>query len=271
MPQKSVFCGWNADMRFITAIHTDIGIKKKTNQDSVLLLEADTDYGRVVLACVCDGMGGLAKGEVASAALVRAYSDWFYNSFPAILYSGCKPEDVRSGLEQILQDMGKKIMNYGRSCGVSLGSTAVALLICGNRYYVSNVGDSRCYLISDGLHQITKDQTFIQREIDCGRLTPEEAAVHPQRNVLLQCIGASDFIAPDFFEGEYVPGQAFLLCSDGFRHLVSSEEFYNVLEPSKLTDEERIKAVLTDLTELNKSRREEDNISSLVVKTEQEN
>lgn len=64
-------------MNFITEAHTDVGIKKKTNQDSVLILEADTEYGNIALAAICDGMGGLANGEVASASLVKAYAAWF--------------------------------------------------------------------------------------------------------------------------------------------------------------------------------------------------
>ena len=72
-------------MGFLSIVHSDVGIKKNTNQDSVLIKEAVTDYGEVFLAVVCDGMGGLAKGEVASAALIRAFSDWFENRFPLFL------------------------------------------------------------------------------------------------------------------------------------------------------------------------------------------
>ena len=69
-------------MEFLTAMHTDIGIKKNTNQDSALILEADTDFGKILLAVICDGMGGLAKGEVASSALITMLSNWFENDLP---------------------------------------------------------------------------------------------------------------------------------------------------------------------------------------------
>ena len=80
-------------MEFLSAVHTDKGIKKNTNQDSVLIKEAVTDHGKVFFAAVCDGMGGLAKGEVASATLVRAFSDWFENRFRC----SCTRRGLRTG------------------------------------------------------------------------------------------------------------------------------------------------------------------------------
>lgn len=253
-------------MKFSVALHTDIGIKKKTNQDSALVLEAETDFGNVILACICDGMGGLAKGEVASAALINSYCEWFYHTLPEIIYTDLTAASIRKSLEQILYDMCIKIMDYGKKCGVNLGSTAVALLILGGKYYISTVGDSRAYLLTDNIYQITKDQTFVQREIDMGRLTPEQAEVHPQRNVLLQCIGASDFIVPDFYEGEAVEGSQFMLCSDGFRHVVTPEELYERLKTENTPNAAAMKRALEEITELDKSRYEDDNITALMVR-----
>lgn len=253
-------------MNYVAALHTDIGIKKKTNQDSALILEAKTGKGNVLLACVCDGMGGLAKGEVASAALINAYKVWFYRQLPGLVYSNAGSEDIRQSMESVLYDMSIKIMDYGRACGVNLGTTAAALLIIGDRYYISIVGDSRVYLISDNFYQLTKDQTYVQREMDLGRLTPEEAAVHPQRNVLLQCIGASDFILPDFYEGQAVANTQFMICSDGFRHLITPAEFYEKLRIENTPDTRSMKVALEELTELDKARHEDDNITSLMIR-----
>ena len=104
--------------------------------------------------------------------------------------------------------------------------------------------------------------------MDLGRMTYEEAMVDPQRNVLLQCIGASDIVEPDFYEGQLIAGQEFLICSDGFRHIISPEEIYNALYPPMMTDEDVIKDGLRKLTELNKARLEVDNITSVLIKTE---
>ena len=148
-----------------------------------------------------------------------------------------------------------------------MGTTIVAMLIMNDHYYLMNVGDSRAYLLADQLYQLTKDQTFVQYEIDAGRLTEEEAKYHPQRNVLLQCVGASEVVTPDFYEGPVYPDTVFMLCSDGFRHIITPEEIYQYLNPSVLVDENVMKNNAVYLTELNKQRREVDNISVALIRT----
>lgn len=254
-------------MNFLTAAHTDVGLKKKTNQDSVLVLQAQTDVGQVLLAAICDGMGGLAKGEVASAAMVRALDAWFRGRLPALLSTDLTTDILCLEWNQLVQNTASRIADYGASLRADLGTTAAAFLAVGNTYYIMNVGDSRVYLINDGLFQITKDQTFVQQEVDQGRMTPEQAAVDPQRNVLLQCIGASRIVQPDFFSGTICEGQVYLLCCDGFRHVLHPNEIWQALHPSVLNSSDDIQAALVHLTELNKARREEDNISAIAIRT----
>lgn len=253
-------------MNYLTAVHTDVGIKKATNQDSLFLETAATDYGRVVLAVICDGMGGLAKGEVASAVLVRDFADWFHRVFPGLLYGGLTPETVKESWERLILDTNQKITEYGLNLHVSLGTTVTALLLVDGTYFIINVGDSRAYLLDGGMNQLTVDQTFVQREVDMGRMTPEEARVSPQRNVLLQCVGASGVIEPDFYVGQYRQDQVLMLCSDGFRHVISPSEFYERLNPAVLTTEERMKESAVYFTELNKARNETDNISVILIR-----
>lgn len=254
-------------MRFLTALHTDVGIKKKNNQDSALLMEAETEKGNVLFTVICDGMGGLAKGELASATVIRAFSDWFEKTFPEVLYNGLADETLKRSMEDVIHNMNSKISSYGRELGINLGTTVVALIIIEDKFYCINVGDSRCYHITNEFSQITKDHSYVQREIDMGRMTQEEAKNHPQRNVLLQCVGASDYIVPDFFEGKVKENEVFMLCSDGFRHVISTEEFVKYLNPTLLQDKKQIEEVAEQLTELNKNRREEDNISVILVRT----
>ena len=228
-------------MGFLSVVHSDRGIKKNTNQDSVLIKEASTDYGDVMLAVVCDGMGGLAKGEVASAALIKAFSMWF--------------------------DVNQRIADHGKISHIAMGTTAAVLLMAEGKYYTMNVGDSRVYKIDgQGMTQLTKDQTFVQKEIAAGRMTPDEARVHPQRNVLLQCVGASEVIIPEFTQGEYKSGEVYMLCSDGFRHVITEEEFYKLIDPEKMETERALKDAAVYCTELNKSRQEKDNISVILLK-----
>lgn len=255
-------------MNFKLSAHTDKGIKKSTNQDAVLMKVARTDYGKVLMAAICDGMGGLAKGEVASAALVRMLSGWFEKEFPELLYRGITMEALKKSLETLIYSANDKISSYGHSLRVDMGTTMVLLLIVDHVYYIANVGDSRVYLLRDELQQITRDQTFIQKEMDEGRMTWDEARRDPRRNVLLQCVGASAEIVPDFYTGQVLPGSMFMLCSDGFRHVVSAEELYEYLTPYKLFNEDMMKESLTYLTELNKYRKETDNISAALVRAD---
>ena len=259
-------------MGFLSVVHSDRGIKKNTNQDSVLIKEASTDYGDVMLAVVCDGMGGLAKGEVASAALIKAFSMWFEVQFPELLYrrrtaDGINRMELENEINKLILDVNQRIADHGKISHIAMGTTAAVLLMAEGKYYTMNVGDSRVYKIDgQGMTQLTKDQTFVQKEIDAGRMTPDEARVHPQRNVLLQCVGASEVIIPEFTQGEYKSGEVYMLCSDGFRHVITEEEVYKLIDPEKMATERALKDAAVYCTELNKSRQEKDNISVVLLK-----
>lgn len=254
-------------MNFLTAFHTDVGIKKKTNQDSLLIHQAQTDSGNVLLAVICDGMGGLAKGEVASACMIHAFSDWFRLELPGMLSAGLQPEALRSSWEMLVSNVNQKITDYSDRYNVSMGTTCTALLIVNETYYIMNIGDSRIYLISENIYQLTKDQTYVQREMDAGRMTYEQSLVDPQRNVLLQCVGASPVIEPDFFMGDVKINQSYMLCCDGFRHVIHANEFYSYLNPASNTDPGTMQQNLIYLTELNKQRMETDNITAVLIRT----
>ena len=202
-----------------------------------------------------------------------ASSRWFEEDFPFILYKDREEEKMdhnalQKSWNQLVDGINEKIMEYGASCQAPCGTTLAALLLARGCYYIINVGDSRVYLLRDEMFSLTKDQTFVQREIDEGRMTPEEAAVHPQKNVLLQCIGASPVVVPDFFEGVYEAGDVFLLCTDGFRHVVTQDEFMKIIKPRSLSSEQEMKDAAVYCTELNKQRRENDNISVIITKVE---
>ena len=254
-------------MNFLTAFHTDVGIKKKTNQDSLLIHQAQTDFGNVLLGVICDGMGGLAKGEVASACMIRAFSEWFKTELPCMLSAGLQPEALRTSWEQLVSDVDRKITDYSDRYNVSMGTTCAAILFVNDTYYIMNIGDSRIYLISENIYQLTKDQTYVQREMDAGRMTYEESLTDPQRNVLLQCVGASPVIEPDFFIGDVKINQCYMICCDGFRHVIDAQEFFSVLNPATNNDAGTMQNNLVYLTELNKKRMETDNITAVLIRT----
>ena len=131
---------------------------------------------------------------------------------------------------------------------------------------IAHVGDSRIYKITNKIEQLTEDQTYVAREIKLGRMTPQQAAVDPQRNMLLQCVGASTVVDPAFYYGNVTPGDVFVLCSDGFRHVISDEEIFENLNYSNIPEIKNMQDNSKYLIELNKRRNERDNISVAVLK-----
>lgn len=254
-------------MDFMIAAHSDVGIKKHTNQDSLLVKIAQTSLGKACLCVVCDGMGGLSKGELASAAVVRVFDYWFEHTLPELIAAGFNADELKLQWDNIALEQNQVLAAHASRSGTRMGTTIVALLIINQEYFIMNVGDSRAYLLGQQLSLLTKDQTFVQYEIDMGRMTWEQALNHPQRNVLLQCVGASDVVAPDFYRGQVFPDMTFVLCSDGFRHVVSPDEIYAYLNPEVAYNERTMKENAVALTELNKQRMEVDNISVAVIRT----
>ena len=256
-------------MNFIVSATTDIGLTKSTNQDSYNVRVFSTKQGKVVLAVLCDGMGGLAKGEVASASLVNAFCKWADNKLPILCESEITDSDIRADWVGIATEYNEKIKLYGKKCGLSsgLGTTVTALLLTENRYYIINVGDTRAYEITDSVAILTKDQTVVAREVELGNLTLEEAETDSRRSVLLQCIGASDDVYPDMFFGDTKLNATYMLCSDGFRHEITNEEIYNFLNPNVMVDADGMKHNMESLIELNKQRQERDNISVITIRT----
>jgi PPM family protein phosphatase len=253
-------------MEVLTAAYSDIGIKKATNQDSLCIKVADTSLGKVVLAVICDGMGGLAKGEVASASVIHAFSEWFEQELPQQLGDGNRDE-IRYRWDRIIKEQNQRIAEYGRKIGIQLGTTVTALLIIDSTFMlIGHVGDSRVYRLDQNLEILTEDQTVVGREVRRGTLTPEQAKLDPRRNVLLQCIGASKLVEPQFMAGTPKRGEVYMLCSDGFRHMLSEAEIYHAFSPAALRDEAIMEQKAKELVELNKQRQETDNITVVLVK-----
>ena len=259
-------------MHFLTALHTDIGTRRKTNQDAMVILQAETEEGNILFAAVCDGVGGLVRGEVASAAMVHAFAGWFENELPALVRregeNGRWLEEEKLWKQWLilLEETGRSIEEYGRSIHSALGTTAAGVLLTGSDYYTLNVGDSRVYLLADTVYQLTRDQTFVQREIDAGRMTCAEGLTDPRRNVLLQCVGAGRSVRPVFGHGKTGPGHVFMLCSDGFCRVTAPEEFYRAFHATEMTEENIMKERLVEMTRLNMERGEEDNISAILIR-----
>ena len=257
-------------MEYVAAYHTDVGISKKTNQDSLAIKVAETADGIVCFSIVCDGMGGLAKGELASKEVIEAFTEWYETVLLSDIENGRFDEDrLIAQWNEIIQFQNKRLGAYGQKNQLQLGTTVSAILIYKDQYYIVHVGDSRIYQLTDKSKQLTKDQTLIQREMDAGRLSPEMAKVDPRRSILLQCVGASPIAEPEFTKGEVKSGATYLLCSDGFRHKISEEEMLIQIGPMNARNEGAMHHGCIVLTELVKQRKETDNITVVLIRAEE--
>ena len=179
---------------------SDVGRVRKDNQDS--------GYAGPWLLTVCDGVGGAARGDIASSTAVQQLRrlDVEPGSDPVSLVAGA--------LHRAHDRLGELVEADPSLNGTS--TTATVALFDGGQLAVGHVGDTRAYLFRDGeLSQLTKDHTFVQSLIDEGRITEEESRVHPHRNLILKALDGVHEAEPDLFTVELRPGDRVLLCSDG--------------------------------------------------------
>lgn len=256
-------------MGFQYAKISDKGIAKSINQDSCMAIEASTMYGQVFLGAVCDGMGGLEQGEVASKIMTNELESWFNEDLPYFI----EDHESENGKRNILLSLNRAanranltIAEYAKKNGIRCGTTATVLLVIDDSYFVMNVGDSRAYLFRNRLFRLTKDQTVVQKKIESGEITDKEAESDKQRSVLLQCIGSGRPVHPEFKTGQVSEGDVYLLCSDGFRHKVTEEEIERSLRKENPVTETQLEDVASFLVELNKERKEKDNITCVMAR-----
>lgn len=165
----------------------------------------------------------------------------------------------------MLHEQNKALSDYGRSHEIRLGTTFTGVLFVNNKYMAIHIGDSRFYRIDSSIKQLTTDHTYVAGQAAMGNMTKEQARLDKRRNLLLQCIGASESIKPEIIYGRVRKG-AYLLCTDGFRHEITDDEIYGELMPKFLTNKKIMNEKCLDLIEKIKARKENDNISVLLIK-----
>ena len=220
------------------------------------------------MAVICDGMGGLDKGELASATVIRAFLQWFDEEL-AYELENPDMQVIGGKWSLMLKELNVRILEYGQARGISLGTTFTGVLFVGGQYVIVHVGDTRAYRIGKELRQITADQTFVAREIERGDMTAEQAKTDKRKNMLLQCVGASDILEPDVLVGNTEKG-VYMLCSDGFRNEVTEREIFEAFNPVKLVNCETMHSNARRLIELAKQRQEMDNISVVLIRADWE-
>jgi serine/threonine protein phosphatase PrpC len=203
-----------AAMRLQFAAISDVGRVRKDNQDS--------GYAGPWLLTVCDGVGGAARGDIASSTAVQQ-----------LRRLDAPPSDdllgqVAGALHRAHDRIGELVDEDPALNGTS--TTATVALFDGSRLAIGHVGDSRAYLYRDGeLSQLTHDHTFVQSLIDEGRISADEARVHPHRNLILKALDGIHEAEPDLFELEAVAGDRLLLCSDGASGVLDDHRLADIL------------------------------------------
>lgn len=254
-------------MSFNIAAATNIGTRKNVNQDNYLIKTAKTSFGDVCIAVMCDGMGGLADGEVASMKAVSALNQWFLTRFASILQSGCCDEQtLGTEMDTILSAVNAELVDYGNSKGAHVGTTATILILAGGKYYVFHVGDSRCYKSGiDCFSQITDDDSLAAQRMRNGEITPEEFLTSREKHILVQCIGVNPNMSVRKYTGDYAAGDSFLLCCDGLYNKLTADELRDAIEMQKKSDAQNMESAIESLITTVISRGETDNITGLLI------
>ncbi|WP_082606112.1 PP2C family protein-serine/threonine phosphatase [Nocardioides sp. Root190] len=194
---------------------SDVGRVRKDNQDS--------GYAGPWLLAVCDGVGGAARGDIASSTAVNELRQ--LDEPPGTTDVLAR---INDGLHEAHVAIGTQVDQDPSINGTS--TTATVALFDGTRLALGHVGDSRAYLLRDGeLSQLTSDHTFVQSLIDEGRITEEEARVHPHRNLILKALDGLHDVEPDLFALELVAGDRLFLCSDGACGVLEDHRIADIL------------------------------------------
>ena len=254
---------------------TDVGRARDHNEDSFVVADLTTrnaslqpevrehDVGRRgTLFMVADGMGGAAAGEVASEMATTTV-------FNHMITQWGNDQEVTEQrfayrLKEAVEIANQQIHDYaaGHLEVRGMGTTTTAAGVFERALYLTQIGDSRGYLIRQNrIAQITKDQSLMQRLVDAGELTEEEAAVSDRRNIILQALGPDPHVKVDLTRQELRKGDLLVMCSDGLSGLVKKEEFLSIVTGA--TD---LVAACKELIELANERGGPDNITCIVAR-----
>lgn len=212
-------------IRTVAVKLSDVGQTRDHNEDcvAVAIPENETLAVKGSLYLVADGMGGHQAGEVASQRAAESIVDEYYAD---------SNTDIAASLSYALRRANTDLYQMAQFDlqQAGMGTTAVAAVVRGLEVHIANVGDSRAYLLRDGeLIQITKDHSFVQEQIDANIITPEAARTHPKRNVITRALGHKPDVQVDTFQGQMVPGDLLLLCSDGLSGTLNDNQMRGVL------------------------------------------
>lgn len=234
---------------------TDIGKTRENNQDAY---DCGVFPDGNAWAVVCDGMGGVSGGQVASSICVDEVSKELKNGFN----SEMTVSDVKILLRNAVEKANTAVFNKatGDISLKGMGTTVVATIILGTTAVIAHVGDSRAYVAdieNDKFYPVTKDHSLVQFYIDNGRITEEMAKTHPDRNIITRAVGIEHRVEADF-NVVSIDGKVLLICSDGLNGYVDDEDIFSVIKSDVQNSAEK----LVEIANLAGGR---DNITAVLV------
>ncbi len=222
---------------------SDTGLVRKQNQDNCRTGIIDD---KTVWAVVCDGMGGANGGSTASATAVEKISEHITSNY--------RPDYNEDDIKRLLADASSIANNaiFEMSSKVNelsgMGTTLVAVLARDDKLYIIHAGDSRACLITGGsLIQLTQDHSIVQEMVNSGELTPEEARVHPKKNIITRALGVEPRIRLDFTVSDFPEYSMLLICTDGLTNYITSERIVELSD--KLSGDELADAFVAEANE----------------------
>ncbi|MDI3528230.1 MAG: family protein phosphatase [Thermoanaerobacter sp.] len=242
----------------IAAALTDIGNVREKNEDYYYASEEKD----LPLFIVADGMGGHNGGEIASKSAVEAIVDYFKKNYFKLQDRGIS--SIEGFIEKSIKYANKIV--YSQACSecelTGMGTTLTLLFFEKNHFFIGHIGDSRAYLIRDNsIKQITEDHSFVEELVKMGKITHEEARIHPQKNIITRALGVDEEVKVDIFHDAVMPEDILLLCTDGLTNLVTDQQILD-----EFTKNEDINTSCVNLVNIAKANGGYDNITLIAVK-----
>jgi len=253
------------DVNLVVGHRTDVGQERTLNEDSMLALgvavvfrSASTPVG---VFAVADGMGGHEAGDIASRLTIQTIAQQAVNEVLLPAIAGESLPEVHQWLVATVLAANQSVYDQRRAAGTDMGTTLVMVLVTGDVATIANVGDSRAYLLKQAeIVQITTDHSLVERLVATGQITAEEAAHHPQKNIIYRVMGDRPQVEVDLFEQRLEPGEALLLCSDGLSGMVPDEQVWQIWRTSTSPQE-----ACDRLVEAANQAGGEDNVTVVIV------
>ncbi len=234
-------------MKVLSGVYWSAGMKKQSNQDSLAVQQVATPQGRVCLVVVCDGIGGLPAGEVASGYVSERISRWFYEEGVSLIIRKKGKEKIKRSILRIFFQIWEDLQKFAVRNNINLGTTVTLLLTWKNKYLVFHLGDSRLYLCRRSVKQLTADHSN-------------------EKGALTRCMNSYFWQPPDIFQGQILHNSGFLLCTDGFCNQITVRQLAEVFCPQEIREEKQIESRLREVAEYVMKRGEKDNISAVFIK-----